>query len=229
MDNNIWDKLYKSADGSAFMTKPFDAIVSFLCNVLPKDKDLKTVKILELGCGSGINLSYPAELGCDVYGIDISLEAVNFASNLFKEKQLKGSFFVLPFDNLNFDNDFFDIIIDHGALVCINKDTYIKVIDEVYRVLKKGGVFFTTPHSDIDTTYMNLNPDSDKGKSVLFKGSEIFVNQISINEIVKIFNNRFRIKSLVRGDRTSYTLDDNGYNITNISIDSVWNISLIKK
>lgn len=75
-----------------------------------KDKVHSNIMVLELGCGSGANLLFLAQLGCQVYGIDISETAVNYAKDLFKHKGQTRYFFISNFAPLNFQNDFYYII-----------------------------------------------------------------------------------------------------------------------
>ena len=66
---------------------PFSEIISYFKNLKVEKKN--NVKILEIGCGCGNNLSFLAEEGYKVYGVDISKSAISFAKKIFKKKNLK--------------------------------------------------------------------------------------------------------------------------------------------
>lgn len=95
----------------------------------------KYEKILEVGCGNGRNLQLLSDEGVKLYGIDISNEGIKKASNRYIGLFTCGSAKKLPFG----DNSF-DIVYSVHALeqmVGIRKE----VIDEIYRVLKPGGIY----------------------------------------------------------------------------------------
>ena len=50
--------------------------------------DIKTIKVIEFGCGSGANIRYAAKLGLDVYAVDISATAIEYAKAKFKEERI---------------------------------------------------------------------------------------------------------------------------------------------
>ena len=142
--NSLWENLYKNTDDKAMMKFPFPIVIELLSFYQKKYPNInpEKINILEIGCGSGANIKYAASVGYNVYGIDISKTAVDYAVNSFKESGLNGSISVASVDNLPFDDNFFHIIIDHGTLVCVNEEIYKKAIDEIHRVLIGGGLLF---------------------------------------------------------------------------------------
>ena len=94
----------------------------------------ETIKILDIGCGSGYQLLTLKEIypHLELYGIDIVKtedlsEIINFSTvNLEK-------------DNLPFEQESFDFIMCRGVIEHVNNPS--KIFAEAYRVLKKGGKF----------------------------------------------------------------------------------------
>lgn len=102
---------------------------SLLTKYLPKKKNLK---ILDAGCGPGAALLYLKKFG-DVTGVDISDEALKYASKRGKVK--KGDIASLPFKDKTFD-----VVVCFDLLYHKWVNTK-KAISEIVRVLKPGGIF----------------------------------------------------------------------------------------
>lgn len=102
----------------------------------------KKDKVLDLGCGDGLNISILHSLGIrDVVGVDISKELIRLAKkNNSKTKFYVGSAEKLPFKKETFDVIFVDSVFHHII-------DYQKVVKELKRVLKKNGkLCFIEPH-----------------------------------------------------------------------------------
>lgn len=228
MENN-WEKLYSNLQEKAMMKYPFPLVMellNFYCNKYPDSKPAE-INVLELGCGSGANIKYAAELGFNAYGIDISETAVNYCINSFKESNLNGNIQVASVDKLPFDDNFFHIVIDHGALVCVNEDTYKKTIDEVYRVTVEGGVCLLTPQGEISTKNIKLFKDNGD-LTASYKGNSIYVNNIGLYSVINILNDRFRVVFLRRSDRVSYKISDDFKFINEESTNSIFQMFIEK-
>lgn len=92
---------------------------------------------LDLCCGDGIH-SFSTSSNMQVVAIDYSEESIKLAN--LKNRELKKSidFKVADVDNLNFQNDSFDVVSIAGSLSYLEKT---RVINEILRVLKPGGYF----------------------------------------------------------------------------------------
>lgn len=102
-------------------------------------KNRTGLKVLELGMGRGGNLIYLADKYKEnyFYGIDFSPAHLKIALKNKKENYFPS---YGDYHNLKkYKKDFFDIVFTVEAL-CHSINKY-KVLKEVYRILKKGGVF----------------------------------------------------------------------------------------
>lgn len=106
--------------------------------LLNKVKSAKKVKILNLGAGTGDDLPVIAKFG-EIYVIDIDSYALELIpKDLIYEKRTCNACY------LPYVNNFFDLIVAFDLLEHIENDKL--AINEIYRVLKKGGFFiFTVP------------------------------------------------------------------------------------
>jgi 2-polyprenyl-3-methyl-5-hydroxy-6-metoxy-1,4-benzoquinol methylase len=76
------------------------------------------LKILEVGCGNGWLSIQFARNGAEVHGIDISGELVNEAKQAANRQGFSDRIFFkkMAVENLDFDNDFFDLVIGSAIL-----------------------------------------------------------------------------------------------------------------
>jgi ubiquinone/menaquinone biosynthesis C-methylase UbiE len=94
-------------------------------------------KVLEIGCGLGTDGAQFAEAGADYTGVDLTEAAVELARQRFELFNLRGKFQTADAENLDFQNESFDLVYSHGVLHH-TPDTG-KSIREIHRVLHPGG------------------------------------------------------------------------------------------
>ena len=91
--------------------------------------------ILDVGCATGVFLNIAKKRGWEVYGIDISKYAVDYAKKNFKIRARAGEL-----NKTSYKNEFFDVITLWDSIEHINNP--IKVIKVVKKILKKQGILF---------------------------------------------------------------------------------------
>lgn len=98
----------------------------------------KTCKILDIGCGAGFLTNELSLQGHEVHGVDLSEKSLEIAKKNDATHQVKyhlASAYELPFQKQTFD-----VVCAMDLLEHVEKP--LQVIQEVGRVLKKGGLFF---------------------------------------------------------------------------------------
>ena len=134
----IWDELYRKR-------KIFPHVQDYIDKLIELFKKFNVQKVLDLACGSGRNLIFLLENGFNVYGIDISEEAIKIAKSSLEKKNLNAELFIgSMFEKLPYLDDYFDAIIcirsfNHGRIEEIRNG-----IIELQRILKSGGLLFLT-------------------------------------------------------------------------------------
>ncbi len=98
---------------------------------------VKGKKVLEIGCGNGVDGAMFALNGGNYTGVDLTQAAVDATNEYFKLLDLVGDIRIENAENLSFPDNYFDIVYSHGVLH--HTPNYEKAISEVYRVLKNNG------------------------------------------------------------------------------------------
>lgn len=185
-----WEKdIY--AKGLQLNNWPFSEVVQDIIK-LTKGKDRNQLKILEIGCGTCNNLWFAAEVGFQIAGLDISKSAIAYGkSRLEKLGFADTDLQVGDITQLNWEDDYFDIVLDRGALTQNNYNRISECLDEVWRVLKKdGGIMLSYTLYGLNTT------DRNYGKEVYKNTYDFFSKGILANVGLTSFFSEKEIKHL---------------------------------
>ena len=170
-------------------SRNFIGINSFI--PLIKDKD----KILEIGTSDGIKLDYLSrkipKFNLSLFGIDPSYESINAGSELYPNLNLKQG----ASDQIEFDNQYFNVVILGFCLYLVDRELLFKTISEVDRTLKQGGYLvitdFETPFP-IKRNYEHLEGcfsyKNNYSNFFLGGGHYSLVNKIHFSHSTDIFN-----------------------------------------
>jgi len=157
-------------------------------------------KLLDVGCGAAIVSKKMVERDFNVFGVDFSSEVIKIARQYCPEADFKKSYtYKLPFPD-----EMFDIVICLGVFQTIIEPE--KALDEMTRVLKKGGVIIIRTLNSFRPFSLDLtkgdkvfNPFQFKKllrkrnfKNINIKGIYIFPNVVGfLNNLIlkmKIYN-----------------------------------------
>ena len=124
-DEIFWNK-YADENESRYHEE-FSKYIKDLASSLPG-----TQSILEIGCGTGIDLRLFVE-PFQVHGIDLNEHALDIA----KEKLPNGNFQNGDITKLPFEDSSIDFVFTHGLMNYLDDDILEKGIAEMFRVSKK--------------------------------------------------------------------------------------------
>lgn len=184
---NIWEEIY--AAGRHLNRYPWDSVVSFLYR---QAKPLNESRILEIGCGTGSNLWFAAREGADVYGVDCSPTALEYARQRFQNESLKGNFYLATLPNLPDFDEPFDVIIDRSCLTHCELPAIRETLLNLSRI---GRTLFSTIHAN------DHSSNSPKTQGTLAGlGHVTYLNQ---EEAEEIYGEAWKIETLSRHTKES--------------------------
>jgi len=172
-----------------------------LLRLVPFD-ECRGLRVLDIGCGAGVDLARFAKSGAEVTGIDISASAIDLARANFAQQGLRGDLRVGNGEQLAFPADSFDLVYAHGV-VQYTADPQ-RLVDECRRVVKPGGQAIVQVYNRISW----LNALSKLMKVGLEHDDAPALRKFSIPEFrrllrgfrdVRIVPERFPVKSRLHG------------------------------
>lgn len=121
-----------------------------LCKVegsiaIPGIDSFKEKKVLICSCGGGALPVQAAKMGAKVYAFDISEVGVRKAKEMADYNNVNASIEVMDFNNLKYEENYFDIIYGEDILHHVNCEI---AGNEIYRCLKSEGTAFFKENSD---------------------------------------------------------------------------------
>lgn len=131
----------------------FGGIDIYLFDQLLKDRLTPEMWLLDAGCGSGRNLIYFLKSGYDVCGVDESNRSIAqvraLAASLAPELP-PDNFRLEAVEQMSFENASFDVVISSAVLhFARDEEHWHHMVDEMWRVLKPGGIFFARLASSV--------------------------------------------------------------------------------
>lgn len=183
--NNKVEKIYnKSAEryGQKF-SKPVECLNYFL-KLLPSN-----AKILDVGCGVGVNADHASSMGFNVVGIDSSVKMLELAT----KRNFRVDYRLCDMRNFK-SNQKFDGIIASYSLIHIPKNDIILVFKNLCSMLNVGGILYISIHTGkSDEIFLDI--PSIHAKSM-------FLNIMSVEEIERPLMNE-DLKIVYRHERVA--------------------------
>jgi tellurite methyltransferase len=144
---------WKRADNWMDPRELFGDIDIYLFDQLLKGRITKGMRILDVGCGTGRNLTYFLQSGYEIYAVDRSEEAIEAVRKLASKlapgwsddrARLESA------EKMSFANVSFDVVISNAVLhFAESEGQFQQMLHEMWRVLKPGGLLFVRLASSI--------------------------------------------------------------------------------
>lgn len=135
-ETGFWDSLYKSGEFTHW--EPVYASPELSTLAAAKFFGKKN-KILDLGCGGGLDSIFLAQCGFSVTGVDFSLAALKVAQKRANDAQVMIDWNLGSVLDLPIDSQAVDFVNDRGVFHIIDDSDRPKYGLEIFRVLKVGG------------------------------------------------------------------------------------------
>ncbi len=186
--NFMKTKVLSSAEGYNLLADYYDKKSKYW-DSFEKDQvlsllgEVKEKKILDVGAGTGRLAVRLANLGAEVTALDISEVMVD----KLKKKNHKLKVILGEAENLPCENDNFDIII--ATFLIVHLKDLKRFFDEVYRVLKPGGLFLVTNINQRKAPEIKVGKDLVEVESYYHK-PELVVEELE-NLAFEVLQNKF--------------------------------------
>lgn len=136
----LWEKIFKTRNWGKY---PPEELIRFIAVNFYHINNRKSIKILDLGCGTGACTWYLAREGFSVYGIDGSKTAIKNNRKYLNDEKLNAELVIGDISSLPWQESMFDAVIDIGCILCNTIDNTKLILKEIYRVLKPNGLHFS--------------------------------------------------------------------------------------
>lgn len=161
-----------------------------------KNVELNNLKILDFGSGPGFFFQKMIvnKINCDYYALDFSDKSISSLKNKFEKNKMFCDAITVQDLPSPYKNDFFDIVLSFEVIEHITEEQLSSMLQEVNRLLKKGGNFIiTTPNKEQLELENNFCPECG---CVYHKWQHITSwNQDKINVIFSKYG--FKTKSII--------------------------------
>ncbi len=135
------------------LQEQFGQIDIYLFDQILKGRITSGMTILDAGCGGGRNIVYLLREGHPVYGVDISAEeiaGIRRMARMLAPAIPETNFRVEAMERMSFDDACADVVLCNTVLHFAQDDAHFEaMLNELWRVLKPGGLLFTRLGSSI--------------------------------------------------------------------------------
>jgi SAM-dependent methyltransferase len=209
---NAWDREYKNP---LLVTKnegPQADTLRFFKFLKKKQKyRVEDKVVLDLGCGTGRNSNYLADLGNKVIGIEISKTALHLAKIRANDMGVNVDYRLGDIgEKYDIPDNSVDVILDVTSSNSLDEKGRIIYLEEMNRVLKNGGyIFVRALCKDGNKNVKNLLKQSHGREYDTYVIKEIGLTErvFSREDIIKIYSQYFKILSLEK--KTGYSTFNN--------------------
>jgi SAM-dependent methyltransferase len=172
-----------------------------LLRLVPFDA-VKGRRVLEVGCGTGVDLARFARGGAIVTGVDLTLSAIELAKANFSQQGLAGDFHVADGERLPFADRTFDLVYAHGVVQYTPDPA--RLVAELRRVLKPGGeavvqVYNRVSWLNLLSKLMNVGLEHEDAPVLLKFTTGEFRRLLTAFSDVRIVPERFPVRSRLHG------------------------------
>jgi SAM-dependent methyltransferase len=159
-------------------------------------------RVLEVGCGAGVDLVRFARGGARVVGVDLARSAIDLARANFNQQGLSGEWLVANGEALPFRPDLFDLVYAHGVVQYTAEPA--RLVEECRRVLKPGGMAIFQVYNRVSwlnalSKIMKVGLEHDDAPVLLKFSAREFRRLVGRFREIRIVPERFPVRSRLHG------------------------------
>jgi SAM-dependent methyltransferase len=141
----VWESIFQSREWGKY---PPEHVIRFVAQNFYRAKDRGKVRLMEIGCGPGVNIWFMAREGFSVSGIDGSASAIQAARQRQSGEGILADLRVGDFAHLPWPDDSFDGVVENVSLYTNPWTAIQRALSEVLRVLRPGAPFLSSFFTD---------------------------------------------------------------------------------
>ena len=193
--------------GQSYDSESFTLGTTGECDFIEKELDFnKSLKILDVGCGTGRHSIELTKRGYDVTGIDLSDSMLRRARVKAKENNLDVSFLNFDARDLPFDRDFdAAIMLCEGGFPLMETDEMnFEILQNVAKSLKDNGKFIFTTLNGLFPLYHSVEKflsDSSKGDNAAYSGNTFDLMTFRDSNVTEFTDDHGNKKTLYCNER----------------------------
>ena len=158
-ERETWDSLYDTGNfGHWEPIYPSPELAALIAARVLK----KNYKILDAGCGGGLDAIFLAKCGFKVVGVDFSKSALRIAERRSNEAHVEIDWRLGSAFNLPIENETIDFVTDRGLFHVIKDLDRPKYSSELFRVLKFHGLVCIRGASKESSAQNRFNPITEE-------------------------------------------------------------------
>lgn len=115
----------------------------------------RKIRVLETGCGSGANLWMIAREGFDTHGIDLSPAGLDLCEKMLAHWGTSATTKAADMTTIPYPDHHFDVVLEVFSANCFDERHFARYLDEVMRVLRSKGRFFSYAPSKASDAFRN--------------------------------------------------------------------------
>lgn len=135
-DERDWDEIYRKGETPWDSGKPCSELVRIL-----EDEFVSPSQALDLGCGTGTNAIYLAQMGFNVTGVDVSQVAVEKAREKADAAGVSVHFMLASLPKAFLPGKVFDFVFDRGCFHAISKEQRPGYIEMLKGLTREGSIY----------------------------------------------------------------------------------------
>lgn len=202
---NTWEKVY--SEGKMLNKYPHDRLVSLTFRYFGNIKNKAKVKVLDLGCGAGNNLTFFASEGFDVTGLEYSKSAIEFCKERLSEFNLDAKLIQGTFSDALKGDVKYDLIVDRGSLYTLDFDNLNKTLSEISKnALTEEGIFVSFIYSKNHPMFKFFTPKEDGKTFECVNGFKLGDQGVFFDDkaIVETFEEHFSILEIYKHNFSNF-------------------------
>src|SRR5579872_6624562 len=138
------------------LQEEFGQIDIYLFDQILRGNFSRGMRVLDAGCGGGRNIQYLMREGYEVFGVDVSAQAVSAVRKMAGELAPRlpaENFQVASVEAMPFPDEFADVVVCHSVLhFAQDESQLVAMVRGLWRVLRPGGMLFCRLASTIGAT-----------------------------------------------------------------------------